>query len=90
MRLGNKTKPQLKALTASQRLLISNSGYLTHTLMNWALQSTTCWFPVKLTLLQGSQWIIIPQCFDYLNKMEKKNNLNNIHVYIHPGKNYPH
>lgn len=89
MRLGNKTKPQLKALTASQRLLISNCGYLTQTLKNWALQITTYWFPVKLTRLQGSQWIVIPQYFEYLNKM-KKNNLNNMYVYIQPGKNYPH
>lgn len=82
MKLGNKTKPQLKALTASQRLLISNSGYLTHTLMIWALHNTTCWFPVKITLLQGSQQIIIPQYFEYLNKMKKKKKPEQ-HIRVH-------
>lgn len=33
MRLENQTKSPLKALIASQKLLISDGGYLTHKLM---------------------------------------------------------
>lgn len=72
MRLENKTKPLLRALAASQRLLISDGGYLTHKLMNWAPHSITCSFPVTLTLFQWTQWITVTQYFDSLNKVKKK------------------